>query len=78
MKTDLRNSEMTDAYELINRWFREIGCGANDPLYLNIEPERCYIADAAGEMTTLANDWDVMACAPTLVELAELLKSDLS
>lgn len=64
--------------ETVSKWFKVVGSTANEQCYLNIEPGRCYISDAAGEVATSAMDWDVMLDAPTLEALAELCLVDIN
>ncbi len=64
--------------EVVSRWFRDVGVGANDVLFLFVEPGRAYISDVAGgEVATLMTDCDQLCEAATLAELAEILQRDL-
>jgi hypothetical protein len=63
--------------EIVAHWFKLVGVGSNEPLYLNVEPNRCYISDAAGEVATLSTDWDQLMDAPTMAELAEIVQRDI-
>lgn len=62
----------------VARWFEEIAIHANDPLYLNSEPDgRWSITAGDGIATSMFNDWETMLEADSLEALADLLERDL-
>lgn len=65
--------------EFVNAWFAKVAPGANEPVYLNIDPDdRAFISNAQGEVVTLESDWDVLLDAPNLAALGELCRLDLT
>lgn len=64
--------------EVISEWFRLIGAGSNEPLYLNIEGcGRAFISSLDGEIASSYMDWDVLLDAPNVTLLAALLQPEL-
>lgn len=72
MKTEKHSPE-----EIVAHWFKLVGVGSNDQLYLNIEPGRVYISDGAGDVATLETDWDQLMDAGSMEELSLIVQRDI-